>query len=50
LLGARFETYEPFISLFFKLFFSGCGKLQITETMDTELASMGATPVLYICC
>jgi hypothetical protein len=26
-LGARFETYEPFISLIF-LFFSGCGQLK----------------------
>jgi hypothetical protein len=40
-----FETYEPFIPLIFQ-FFSGCGKLRITETMDCESADMGAQ--LYI--
>jgi hypothetical protein len=34
-LGARFETYEPFIALIFK-FFSGRGKPRITESVDTE--------------
>jgi len=28
-LGARFETYEPFISLIFQFFFSGGGKPRI---------------------
>jgi hypothetical protein len=41
LLGARFEIYEPFISLIFK-FFLGHGKPQITETTDTESADMRA--------
>jgi hypothetical protein len=40
-LGVHFETYEPFISLIFK-FFSGHGKLHITETADTESGDMGA--------
>jgi phage/plasmid-associated DNA primase len=35
LLGAHFETYEPFISLIFK-FVSCRSKLQITEAADTE--------------
>jgi hypothetical protein len=39
-LGTQFETYELFISLIFQ-FFSGRGKLRITETTD-----MGAC--LYI--
>jgi hypothetical protein len=40
LLGTRFETYELF---FFKFqIFSGCGKPQITETVDTESADTGA--------
>jgi hypothetical protein len=34
-LGARFETYEPFIYLIFN-FLSGGGKQQVTETEDTE--------------
>jgi hypothetical protein len=38
---ARFETYEPFISLLFK-FFSGCGKPQIIENVDTESVDTGA--------
>ena len=33
-LGAHFETYEPFISLFFQFFFSGRGKPLITESAD----------------
>jgi hypothetical protein len=41
LLGACFETYEPFISLIFK-FFAGCGKPHIIETADTESADAGA--------
>jgi hypothetical protein len=41
-LCMRFETYEPFISLIFNFFFSGCCKLWITETTDTELEGMGA--------
>jgi hypothetical protein len=40
LAWAHFETYEPFISLIFQ-FFSGHGKLPITETVDTESADMG---------
>jgi hypothetical protein len=39
-LGARFDTYELFISLIFK-FFGGHGKLRITETKDTESADAG---------
>jgi hypothetical protein len=34
---ARFETYEPFISLIFN-FLGGRSKPQITETADTESA------------
>ena len=37
-LGARFETYEQFISLVFQFFFSCRGKPLITETEDTESA------------
>jgi len=37
-LGARFETYGPFISLIFQFFFSGRSKPRITETTDTESA------------
>jgi hypothetical protein len=33
-LGARFETYEPYISLIFK-FLGGRSKPQIIETVDT---------------
>jgi hypothetical protein len=40
-LGVRFETYEPFISLIFKLF-SGHSKPQITETVDIESAGTEA--------
>jgi hypothetical protein len=40
-LGARFETYEPFISLIFQ-FFSGCGKPRIIETADTQSVDTGA--------
>jgi hypothetical protein len=39
-LGARFETYEPFIPLIFQIF-SGRRKLQITETADSEFVDMG---------
>ena len=38
-LGARFETYELFISLIFKLF-SGRSISYITETLDTESADI----------
>jgi hypothetical protein len=41
-LGARFETYEPFISLIFQFIFSGRGKPWITETADTESVDTGA--------
>jgi hypothetical protein len=41
LLGARFETYKPFISLIFQ-FFSGCGKLRLTAAVNTEPADMEA--------
>ena len=44
-LGARFETYEPFISLIFQ-FFRGRGKPRITETAGTESVNMGVR--LYI--
>jgi len=37
LLGTRFETYEPFISLILN-FFSGSSQPWITETTDTESA------------
>jgi hypothetical protein len=40
-LGARFETYEPFVSLIFQ-FFSGRGKPWITETAHTESVDTGA--------
>jgi hypothetical protein len=40
-LGKRFETYKLFISLILK-FFSGRGKLRITDTVHTESADMGA--------
>jgi hypothetical protein len=39
-LGARFETYEPFISLIFQ-FFSDSSKPRTTETADTESADTG---------
>jgi hypothetical protein len=39
-LGARFETYEPFISLIFQIF-SGRGKPRIPETTDNESADTG---------
>jgi hypothetical protein len=35
-----FETFEPFISLIFKLFL-GHGKPRITETANTESVNMG---------
>jgi uncharacterized MAPEG superfamily protein len=38
--GARFETYEPFISLIFQFF-------GLRQTADTESADPGAQ--LYIC-
>jgi hypothetical protein len=38
----RFESYKPFISLIFKFFVLGSGKVQITKTTDTESADMGA--------
>jgi hypothetical protein len=37
----HFETYELFISLIFKIL-GGLSKLQITETVYTESADMGA--------
>jgi hypothetical protein len=40
-LGPRLETYEPFVSLIFKIV-SGRGKPRITETVDTESVNMGA--------
>jgi hypothetical protein len=41
LAGARFETYEPFVSLI-PFFFSGRGKPRVTETGDTESVDTGA--------
>jgi hypothetical protein len=41
-LGGRFDTYEPFISLIFQVFFSGRGEPRITETADTESVNTGA--------
>jgi hypothetical protein len=40
-LGARFETYEQFISLILK-FFSGHGELQ------TLISEDGGTPVIHL--
>ena len=40
-LGARFETYEPFIYLIFQIL-SGCGKPRITEIADTESTDTGS--------
>jgi hypothetical protein len=40
-LGARFETYEPFISLIFN-FFSVSGEPRETETADNESVDTGA--------
>jgi hypothetical protein len=40
--GAHFETHEPFISLNFQFYFSGCGKPWIAETTNTESVDMGA--------
>jgi hypothetical protein len=45
-LGARFETYEPFISLIFQ-FFSGGGKPRITENSNTEFADMVVHLYIY---
>jgi hypothetical protein len=39
-LGARFEMYEPFISLILQLF-SGHGKLRITEIANTDSVDTG---------
>jgi hypothetical protein len=36
-LGARFETYGPFISLIFRIRFLGRGQPRITETADTAV-------------
>jgi hypothetical protein len=49
-LGARFETYEPFISLIFHCF-PRRGKPRITEMADTEsvrecLLSFGAESIV----
>jgi len=44
-LGARFENYEPFISLIFQIF-SGRGNPRLTETADTESADTAVR--LYI--
>jgi hypothetical protein len=41
LIGVRFETDEPVISLIFP-FIWGRGKPQITETVDFESADMEA--------
>jgi len=43
LLGARFGSYEPFVSLIFPIFFSGRGKPRITETADTVSADTRST-------
>jgi hypothetical protein len=39
--GARFETFEPFIYLIFKIFSGRC-KPRITETAETKWAEKGA--------
>jgi hypothetical protein len=44
-LGARFETYEWFISLIFQ-FFSGRGNARTIETADAVLSGYGGTIVL----
>jgi hypothetical protein len=41
LLGGRFDTYEPFISLIFNFFSSHC-EPRIIETTDTTLLDTGA--------
>jgi hypothetical protein len=43
----HFETYEPFISLIAE-FFVGRGKPQISETVVTESADMGARLTTFI--
>jgi hypothetical protein len=48
-LGGCFETYGEVISLILKLFFSGCSKQRITETMDTESMDTGGTTVFSLC-
>jgi hypothetical protein len=45
----RFVTYELLISLIFQ-FFSGCGKLRINETTDTESMDMGGKTVFTSLC
>jgi hypothetical protein len=46
-LGARFETYEPFISLIFN-FVGGHVEPRINETADTESADRWARLYLVI--
>jgi hypothetical protein len=46
-LGARFETYETFISLIFQSL-SGSNKPRITETANTESADKGVRLYLEI--
>jgi hypothetical protein len=45
-IGARFETYEPVISLIFN-YFGGCHKPRVTETADTESVDTGAQLYFY---
>jgi hypothetical protein len=45
--GTRFETYEQFISLIFKIFFCAAVNCGLTETADTESTTdMGRLPAL----
>jgi hypothetical protein len=46
-LDARFETYEPFISLVLQ-FRSGRGEPRITESADTESVDTGAHLYIHI--
>jgi hypothetical protein len=41
-LAQIFEIYEPFVSSISKFFWGGRGKLQVTETDDTEPVDTGA--------
>jgi hypothetical protein len=46
-LGARFETYEEFISLIFQFSFSGRSKPRITESVDTGAEFIILSSILF---
>jgi hypothetical protein len=51
LIGERFETYEPLISLIFHFFVGGGGgggKPPINVTVEIESMDTGALPYTYI--